>query len=257
MTRIAIVTGASAGLGREFARQLDGDVDEIWLVARRADRLEEAAAELETSQGVVLAADLAKGEAVNAVVARLEAAEDTEVVWLINNAGFGRIGRFERLDLEGQLAMVDVNCRAVVALTGAVLPFVPAGGRIVQVSSSAAFMPLPGYAVYAATKAFVLFFGRALRAELDRREISVTVVCPGPVDTEFAQVAGVPEQVARSEAMARPDRVVRRALDDARRGRDVSVYGPAMRLWRRLAPIMPTRLAGDLGNRVLGWMLRR
>ena len=243
MPRIAIVTGASSGIGAAFARRLDADggLDEIWLVARRADRLAALAGELTHAKGIPVALDLAATDAHERLAARLV---DTgaEVVWLINNAGFGLAGAFAKLDLERQLAMIDLNVRSLTALTGAVLPHMPKGAKIIHVASAAAFKPMGGFAVYAATKSYVLAFGRALAGELAPRGITVTTVCPGPVDTEFMAVAGIPRGASPAIVTATAEDVVDTSLRDARAGHTVSVHGLPIKAYRRLAAFLP----GDL-----------
>lgn len=243
MPRIAIVTGASAGLGADFARRLavDGGLDEIWLVARRAERLEALAAELTGVKGVPIPLDLATVDA-HTHLGALLAERGAEVIWLINNAGFGLAGAFAKLDLGRQLEMIDLNVRSLTALTGAALPHMPKGAKIVHVASAAAFKPMGGFAVYAATKAYVLAFGRALAGELAPRGITVTTVCPGPVDTEFMAVAGIPRGASPDLITAAPEAVVDTSLRDARAGRTVSVHGLPIKAYRRLAPALP----GDL-----------
>ena len=186
---IAIVTGASSGLGRSFIRQLDrqGGLDEIWGVARRRERMEELAAQLSTPMRS-LALDLTKTESVETLRALLqETGADVRV--LVNSAGFGKFGTYGDMTLQETADMIDLNCRAAVALTAAAIPHMSRGARILEICSSAAFQPLPGFNVYAATKAFLLRYSRALRWEVAPRGIKVTAVCPGWIKTEFMQVA--------------------------------------------------------------------
>ena len=177
--KIAIVTGASSGLGMAFVRRLDalGGLDEIWGVARRGERLEALAAELRTPMRP-LALDLTRLESVETlrVLMREEA---PEVAVLVNAAGFGKFGTCADLTLQETCDMIDLNCRAAAALTAAVLPYMGRGSRVLEICSSAAFQPLPGFNVYAATKAFLLRYSRALRWEAAPRGIRVTAVCPG------------------------------------------------------------------------------
>ena len=205
--KIAIVTGASSGLGRSFIRELDrqGGLDEIWGVARRRERMEELAAQLSTPMRP-LALDLTKTESVETLRALLrETGADVRV--LVNSAGFGKFGTY-----------ADLNCRAAVALTAAAIPHMSRGARILEICSSAAFQPLPGFNVYAATKAFLLRYSRALRWEVAPRGIKVTAVCPGWIKTEFMQVARDTKngRTVRSYPFAlRPETVARRALRDS------------------------------------------
>ena len=215
---IAIVTGASSGLGRSFIRQLDrqGGLDEIWGVARRRERMEELAAQLSTPMRP-LALDLTKTESVETLRALLqETGADVRV--LVNSAGCGKFGTYADMTLQETADMIDLNCRAAVALTAAAIPHMSRGARILEICSSAAFQPLPGFNVYAATKAFLLRYSRALRWEVAPRGIKVTAVCPGWIKTEFMQVARDTKngRTVRSYPFAlRPETVARRALRDS------------------------------------------
>ena len=187
--KIAIVTGASSGLGMAFVRRLDalGGLDEIWGVARRGERLEALAAELRTPMRP-LALDLTRLESVETlrVLMREEA---PEVAVLVNAAGFGKFGTCADLTLQETCDMIDLNCRGLVDMTRATLPYMERGSRIIQVASAAAFTPLPHMNVYAATKSFVLHYTRALRWELHGTGITATALCPTWVKTGFEKVA--------------------------------------------------------------------
>lgn len=242
--RIAMVTGASAGLGRDFALQLDHepDVDEIWLIARRVEPMQQLAGQLKRARARVIGLDLTDRTAVDAFV-RETLASAVEIVWLVNNAGFGKIGDFDQIEVNAHLQMIDLNVRVLTELTQRLLPLCRRGSKIVQVASSAGFAPMAGFSVYAATKAYVVNFSQALAFELAPRGITVTAVCPGPVATEFfevatgsagAQPAGVPP--------ARSEDVVRLAIRDARRGRSTSVYGWPIRLYVAASGWIPRKL---------------
>jgi short-subunit dehydrogenase len=189
MTKIALITGASAGLGVEFARQLAKRGQRLVLVARRKERLDELARELENARAVAI--DLSKKGAVAKLLADV-AAHGEVVETLINNAGFGLIGRFAKLDAARQRQMIDLNVGALTDLCRAVAPDMMArkSGAIINVASTAAFQPGPNMAVYFATKAYVLSFTEALHEELKPHGIHVTALCPGPTRTEFGDVAG-------------------------------------------------------------------
>lgn len=189
MKKIAIVTGASSGLGQAFARELDrqGGLDEIWLVARREERLLQLGRELVTPS-CPFALDLTRQESVLRLRGRLEE-ERADVRVLINAAGFGKFGTYADMTLEETRAMIDLNCRAAVELTAVTLPHMGRGGRVLEICSSAAFQPLPGFNVYAASKAFLMRYSRALRWEVAPRGIRVVAVCPGWIRTEFMAVA--------------------------------------------------------------------
>ena len=188
----ALITGASSGIGLEFARQLAPNARTLILVARRLDRLEALKAELERP-GLTIhchAADLADGAQMEGLIAALVASEES-VSLLINNAGVGDHGLFEESEWRRVEAMLDVNIKALTRLTHALLPDLVRAGRgaVLNVSSIASLLPIPKMAIYAATKAYVTSFSEALRAELRGTGVTVTLVCPGPVDTEFSVTA--------------------------------------------------------------------
>jgi short-subunit dehydrogenase len=187
--KVALVTGASAGLGVEFARQLSNRGHRLLLAARRKERLEELAAELGNARAVAI--DLSKKDAATKLMADL-AANGEEVELLVNNAGFGLIGRFAKADAKRLRQMIDLNVGTLTDLCRAVAPAMieRKSGGIVNVASTAAFQPGPNMAVYFATKAFVLSFTEALHEELKPHGIHVTCLCPGPTRTEFGAVAG-------------------------------------------------------------------
>jgi short-subunit dehydrogenase len=187
--KVALVTGASAGLGVEFARQLSNRGHRLVLAARRKERLEELAAELGNARAVAI--DLSKKDAATKLMADL-AANGEEVELLVNNAGFGLIGRFAKADAKRLRQMIDLNVGTLTDLCRAVAPAMieRKSGGIINVASTAAFQPGPNMAVYFATKAFVLSFTEALHEELRPHGIHVTCLCPGPTRTEFGAVAG-------------------------------------------------------------------
>lgn len=190
MKNIIIITGASSGIGQEFALQIDtafSNIDEIWLIARREERLKEVAKVMEHATRLI-PMDISDEYAMDDLEALMDA-EDVVVRMLINAAGFGLMGEFNDIPFEEQNYMILVNCEALSKLTYMVLPYMARGSRIIQMASAAGFLPQPGFAVYAATKAYVLSFSRALNRELAKRGIYVTAVCPGPVNTEFFEVA--------------------------------------------------------------------
>ena len=225
--KIAVVTGASSGMGREMIIQLwehFKGFDEMWIIARREGRLEE----LDRQVGVPLrkfALDLTK-ETDLRVLERELSEKEPQVKFLVNAAGFGKIGTVESLALVDETDMVRLNC------------------RIIQFASSAAFLPQPGFAIYAATKSFVLSYSRALNQELKTRNIYVTSVCPGPVKTEFFDIAETTGEIAlyKRLVMANPKRVVSKAIRDSVAGKEISVYGLTMKAFRILCKVLPHRL---------------
>ena len=189
MKKVALVTGASAGLGVEFARQLSKRGHTLVLAARRKDRLEELAKELGNARAVAI--DLSKKDAAAKLLADVEAKGEV-VDLLVNNAGFGLIGRFAELDPKRERQMIDLNVGALTDLCRAVAPGMikRKTGAILNVASTAAFQPGPKMAVYFATKAFVLSLSEALHEELKPHGVKVSCLCPGPTRTEFGEVAG-------------------------------------------------------------------
>lgn len=246
MKKVAIVTGASSGLGREFAIQIAEKyktVEEIWLIARRKDRLLETKAEINRVSDKlvrILALDLTKEDDINfyrSILGR----QNPAIRVLVNASGYGIGGHFENMTEDEAVGMVDLNCRAVVAMTHISLPYMTGPSNIINIASAAAFLPQPSFAVYAATKSMVLSFSRALGKELAGKNITVTAVCPGPVKTEFFDIAQkhVKTKMYKLVFRAKPDRVVKRALFDAYYMSDTSVYSPAMRIFRLICKFVP------------------
>ena len=224
-----LITGASAGLGAGFARALAADHQDLILTARRADRLGELATELRAKHGIdvrYFSADLADAAAPEHLIAEI-VASGVQIDTLINNAGFGLGGAFADLPLSRQLAQIDVNCRALVALSHAVLPGMLASGRgaILNLASTAAFQPGPGMAIYYATKAFVLSFSEALHEELKPLGIRVAALCPGPTRTEFARVAGTANSKLFDRFAGSPGSVVRDGIAALNANQAVKISG--------------------------------
>ena len=221
---VTLITGASAGLGADFARQCAARGERLVLVARRRDKLEALAKELGNARAVTI--DLAEPGAAAALMADL-ATHGEHVGTLINNAGFGLWGKFATLDGPRQRAMIDLNCGTLVELTHAVLPgMIERGqGAILNVASTAAFQPGPGMAVYFATKAFVLSFSEALHEEVASKGVRVTALCPGPTRTEFGDVAGFTGNGAFDKISARSEDVVAMGLKALDKGRAVAIPG--------------------------------
>ncbi len=235
MKQIAVITGASSGLGEEFTRQIctNYNYDELWIIARRAEKLEALAKELNSTKGkecvrpVVM--DVSGKEGVNRFKDFLESEKDFEIGLLINNAGFGTYGPFADTPLERQMDMVELNCTTVTGICGIALPYLKKGSVIINTASLAAFLPLGNFAVYGATKSYVLSFSVALAAELHDKGIKVCALCPGSVSTEFANVAS---NGARKEVKGGipPKKVVAQCLRRAFKGKTVSLYRPKWRV---------------------------
>lgn len=228
MKKIGIVTGASSGMGAEFALQIarQKKCDELWLIARRKEKLDALCEKIESQKGVVpraVAMDIRGREGVERFARLLEKEKETgdfTVDILVNNAGFGTYGPFSETDVMRELDMIDLNCTALTGLCGVSLPYMKCGSLIINTASLAAFSPLGNFAVYAATKAYVLSFTLALAAEVRQRGIRVCALCPGSVSTEFASVAsnGARKEVLRGIAS---DTVVAHCLKRAKRGKKI------------------------------------
>lgn len=243
MKKIAVITGASSGLGREFALQISEkyrSIEEIWVIARRTDRLEELKKEIHGKTVRILTLDLTKENSIQFYKSLLER-QNPAVRILVNAAGYGMYGHFDKLSYEENMGMIDLNCKALTAITYLTLPYMTYPSNIINVASAAAFLPQPSFAVYAATKSMVLSFSRALNRELFDAGICVTAVCPGPVDTEFFEVAEQHTDAAAYKNLFRVEapRVVRKALLDAYYYRDISVYGTTMNAFRTVSSVVP------------------
>lgn len=244
----AVITGASAGIGREFARQLASRARLLVLVARRRDRLEQLRTELVARNSALLVnireADLSNLEQMMQLATVLT---DEPIDFLINNAGLGDQGPFIKADPTRVNQQIQVNVLALTALTRALLPRMIAQkrGAILNVSSSAGFLPLPRIAVYAATKAYVTSFSEAIRAETRECGITVTALCPGPVHTEFAEVANrqEPRGKRRDSFVHVPvENVARAGLEAIERGRPLVIPGIAMKITMAITRPLPLSL---------------
>ncbi len=258
---IILITGASSGIGMEFALQMDkyfAHIDEFWLVARNRAKLEEIKKALR-HETRIFPMDITKKETMDVLEEALGKAGSSEkksvIRVLINCAGYGLMGDFEGQDSEGALGMIRLNCEALTGLTQRMLPHMKKGSRIIQMASSAAFLPQPGFAVYAASKSYVLSFSRALGEELKRKGIYVTSVCPGPVDTPFFEIAESTGSTlaVKKYTMVSADRVVALALKDSYRKRSISVCSLPIRMFEILSKVLPH----DFLIRLVGLMKRK
>ncbi len=246
---VALITGASAGLGAEFARQLAKRGQRLVLAARRGDRLEALAGELGNARAVTI--DLSQRGAAGELLRDIEQAGE-RVDLLVNNAGFGLYGRVADLDAGRQREMIDLNCGALLELARAVLP--PMIGRksgaILNVASTAAFQPGPGMAVYFATKAFVLSLSEALHEEARPHGVRVTALCPGPTKTEFGEVAGfVGNRTVDRWSMDSPT-VVRAGLAGLDRGQAVAIPGALNKTGAVSAQLAPRALVRKIAGAI-------
>jgi uncharacterized protein len=242
----ALITGASSGLGEEFAYQLAREHYDLALVARRKDRLESVAAKargLGAKNVAIFAADLAAPGAAAKLHADVTAA-GLEIAYLVNNAGFGTHGVFTELPLDRELEEIDLNVAALVALTRLFVPAMAArkAGTIINVASTAAFQPVPWMATYGATKAFVLSFSEALSRELVAFGVTVLALCPGPTRTEFQAVANTKETAFPDMAYMDAAAVVAQGIASARRGKAVRINGAMNFLISQSTRIAPRSL---------------
>ena len=249
---IAIVTGASSGMGREFVRQLSGyvSVDEIWAVARRASALETLKAETTVPvRPIVL--DLLEESSFTELEALLES-EKPNVRLLVNAAGFGKFGAYQKVPAEDDCRMIDLNCKALVAMTELTLPYMKRGAKLLNLDSLSAFQPVPYLNVYASTKAFVLSYTRSLARELRPRGIRVMAVSPGWVKTEFFDHAlqTSNDAVTYYNRLYEAKDVMKTALHDLyRTKKDVSIHGLPVRWQVRLVKLLPHKLVMDIWMR--------
>ena len=252
--KIAIVTGASSGMGKEFVTQIDQmcyGLDEIWLVARRKEAMETLQGTTEAKLRI-FPVDVSNKFMMKQFEECLEI-EKPNVKILVNCAGYGKTGYFDEVNKEDTLGMIDVNCIGLTSMTYSVLPYMTKHSYIINLASMAGILPQPNFAVYAASKAYVLSFSRALRREVKSRGICVSAVCPGPVETEFFQVA---KQTGKTFALkkyfhANKEKVVRQALKQAFQKKEVIVYSLPMKgLWL-LVKLLPQNFILDIYIKML------
>lgn len=232
---IAIITGASSGIGREFAIQLNKKekFDEIWLIARRVQKMEALSNELSVKTKI-LPLDLTKSEDIEKFSLELEK-EKPNIRYLVNSSGYGKFGSYDEVSLTDSSQMIDLNCKALVMLTLHSIKYMTKGSKIINMGSASSFFPLPFLNVYASTKAFVVHYSIALHEELKPKGITVTVVSPGWVKTEFFDRADNNDHVHGPryyKPIYEAKNVVKKALKDAEKGRKESVLGAYTRFHR-------------------------
>ena len=241
--KIAVITGASSGIGKEFVKQLteNESFDEVWVIARREDRL----FKLKEEMGDFikpLSLDLQSREDIDRYKKLLEE-NSPEVAVLVNASGYGKFEAFSDLSLDSQLGMLDLNAKALTAVTYITLPYLKRGSRVYQMGSLSSFQPVPYIAVYGATKAYVLSFTRAVNAELRNTGIKMMAVCPGWVRTEFFDRAVVDDDIITYyNKFFTPREVVKKALRDMKKGKDVSVVGLSIRMQVLATKLLPHKL---------------
>lgn len=230
--KIAVITGASSGIGLEFAKALaeDPKFDEMWLIARSENKLRSLGDSLSIPCKII-PLDLTKAEALEEYKNRLESVTP-EITVMVNASGFGKFGHHTAVKVDESLNMIDLNCKAILAMTEYSLPYLSDGAEVYEMGSLSSFQPVPYLNTYAATKAFVLSYTRGLRRELRSRRIKLMAVCPGWVGTDFFDRAATADTdaVTYYNKIYTPEAVVRTALKDMKRGRDVSIHGLPVKL---------------------------
>lgn len=244
--KIAVITGASAGIGREFVYAVDrqGQYDEIWVIARRAERLEELKSACKNKIRPV-PLDLSDSGSIESFAALLKA-EQPEIALLVNAAGCGVFGPFEEKELDKLLGSAQLNALSLTAMCHVSLPYMRSGSAIVNMGSNSAWQPVPYQAVYGASKSYVLSFSRAIGRELRSRGIHVMCVCPGWIKTEFQKVAHHDDYIHYVDKWYGPDEVAAQAMKDLKKKKSVSILGHPVRRQVRLVKFLPTKLVMDI-----------
>lgn len=244
MKNIAVVTGASGGLGKEFVKLLlnYSDIDEIYALARSGEKLNNLKAEY----GKKIKPYIIDLSCINKIKAFGEylKSNGVNIKFLINNAGYGKFGDYNDLSVDESVNMIDLNISAVVAMGLTCIPYMGKDSHIINIASQAGFQPLPYMNIYASTKAFVKNYSRGLNVELKDRGITVTAVCPGWIKTDFYKRAdiGAKKNITDFSFMTTPERVAKQALKDVQRGKDISVCGIYVNICRFLTKIFPEKL---------------
>ncbi len=244
--KTAIITGASAGLGLEFVAQLEEnfpEIDRVWLISRTAAKLEEAAKLLKHAEARLLPLDLCSEADIDVLEAEL-AREKPDVYLLINNAGCGNLGNIGESSWKTETRMVDLNIRALTAVSTVCVPHIARGGKIINISSIASFCPNPRMTVYSSSKSYVSAFSRGLGEELRPKGITVTAVCSGPMGTEFLDIAGIRGNSKTFDTLpwCEPKKVVAGSYKAVKAGKAVHTPRAFFKLYRIIAKILPQRI---------------
>ena len=245
MVNIAVITGASSGIGKEFALQIDKleALDEIWLVARRREAMEDLAHKL-SAKARIICLDLLKEESF-AEYKSIITASGANIRYMVNASGFGEMGDWSEVPLDSQMRMIDLNIKALVKMTVLSIPFMSKGSNLIEIGSASVFNPLPYFNVYASTKSFVRHYTRALHEELKPLGINVTVVCPGWVRTEFFEHTNdnrVRYSPKAYKPMLEKEHVVCCALKAVRKNKALCVVGKFTKLQHILSKLLPHSL---------------
>ena len=239
---IAVITGASSGMGRDFAKVIDKayELDELWVIARRAERLESLKSECQTPIRA-FCRDLSAPESLHAYKALLET-ERPNIRLLVNAAGYGLFGACEEMDVDNQLGIVTLNDSALSAMCLISLPYMQRGDAIINLGSNSSWQPVPYMTVYAASKAYVLSFSRALGRELRSKGVHVMCVCPGWIKTEFFDRAKHDDTIRYFDRWYTSEQVVERAMKDLKKKKTVSILGLPVRMQVRLVKLLPVNM---------------
>lgn len=239
MAKIAIITGATGGLGQAFVTEvLKENIDEIWAVARNTDRLGVLKEQNERIRPV--RCDLSDADDLEKLFGLIKS-EHPEIRLLINNAGIGQMGLSTELSASDITKTIDINCKAVCLLCGQSVPYMSKGSRILNISSASSFQPVPYLNLYASSKVFVRSYSRALNAELKNKGIICTAVCPGWIDTDMLKKEYNGKTV-RFPGILSAQRVAEQALRDSAAGRDMSVCGAYVKYEHILSKLLPQKL---------------
>lgn len=240
---IAVITGASSGLGKCYVDAVLklNKYDEIWLIARRRERLEEIAEQNSNAKFRILPLDLTRDEHLQVYKSELEQKGAT-IGLLINNAGYGKLGDFDKMEANHCKGMIELNCVALTNVLNLSLPFMKRGSAAINVCSIAAFTPNPRMAVYSSTKAYVYSLSKALRFELKKRGINVLAVCPGPMETEFLALADIaPGSSKTFDSLPRvnPVKAAEKSVKAALKGRGIYTPKGFYKFYRTLSKLIP------------------
>ncbi len=254
MKKIAILTGATGGLGREFLKHiLNEEIDEVWAIARNEQRL----SELHEQYGekvVPISIDLSKMQELEQIRHLLDE-KKPQVTYLINNAGLAKMGKYNDFSIEEIDKTINVNCKAPVMLAQICIPYMRKGSRILNISSASAFQPNPYINLYASSKAFERNYSRALNVELNGTGITSTAVCPGWIDTELLQKE-INGKKVKFPGLVTPDRVVKQAIKDAKKGKDMSVCSMYVKCQHVYVKLLPQRLVMKIWMAGIGKYLK-
>ncbi len=239
--KIGIITGASSGIGREFVYALDKNftLDEIWVIARRKERLIELQEQCETKIRP-LALDLSDSKSFE-IYQELLDSEKPEIQVLVNAAGFGVFGAFMNIPLDDQLNIIDLNTKALTAISYISIPYMPEGSRLINIASNSSWQPVPYINVYGASKAYVLNFSRALNVELKHKKIHVMAVAPGWIKTEFFDHAVKDDTIKYYDRFYTAKQVVDQTMKDLKKRKMVSILGFPVRMQVRMVKLLPVK----------------